>query len=156
MDIYIILAIFISFLWGIQPIIHKHLLNKYNSITIMLSSSIVYCSLTIILSIYKYRDVATDIQKLTSRDIGILVGLPIFTIFMANVIYYYILKNHESSIISALVYSSPAFTLIIAYLLLNERLNLYGLLGIFAIIIGVILISMNNHSSKQLEFFLNK
>jgi drug/metabolite transporter (DMT)-like permease len=72
-----------------------------------------------------------------------VIALSVFTIFMANMIYYYILKNHDSSIISALIYSSPVFTLIIAHLFLKERLDIYGVSGIFAIIIGVILISQN-------------
>jgi drug/metabolite transporter (DMT)-like permease len=70
--------------------------------------------------------------------------------------YYYILKNHESSIISALVYSSPVFTLIIAYIFLKERLDIYGISGIFLMILGVILVSNNNKFSKEMEFLSNK
>jgi len=84
---------------------------------------------------------------MTPMDIGILIMLPIFTVFLANVLYYNVLKNHESSIISALIYSSPVFTLIIAYLFLKERLDIYGLSGVLAIILGVILIAMNNESN---------
>ncbi len=70
--------------------------------------------------------------------------------------YYYILKNHESSIISALIYSSPVFTLIIAYIFLKERLDIYGISGIFFMILGVILVSNNNKFSKEMEFLSNK
>lgn len=70
--------------------------------------------------------------------------------------YYYILKDHETSIISALIYSSPVFTLVIAYLFLKERLDIYGFSGILAIIVGVILVSQNNQSSRHLEFLTNK
>jgi drug/metabolite transporter (DMT)-like permease len=77
-------------------------------------------------------------------------------IFLANMMYYYILKNHESSIISALVYSSPVFTLIIAYIFLKERLDIYGISGIFLMILGVILVSNNNKFSKEMEFLSNK
>jgi drug/metabolite transporter (DMT)-like permease len=70
--------------------------------------------------------------------------------------YYYILKNHESSIISALVYSSHVFTLIIAYIFLKERLDIYGISGIFLMILGVILVSNNNKFSKEMEFLSNK
>ena len=89
-------------------------------------------------------------------SLGILVALSIFTAFLANIMYYYILKDHELSIISALIYSSPVFTLVIAYLFLKERLDIYGFSGIMAIIVGVILISQNNQSSRHLEFLTNK
>jgi len=156
MELYIFLALLISFLWGVQPVIHKHLLKKYNHITIMLVSSIVYFALLIVTSIIKNKEVMADLQKMTARDLSILTALSFFTVFMANIIYYYILKDHESSLISALIYSSPVFTLIFAYLFLKERLDIYGLSGIFAIIAGVILISNNNQSTRHLEYLTNK
>ena len=115
----------------------------------MLISGLINVFLIVILSIYLKNDVLIDIKKLTFRDGVILVCLPIFTVFIANIIYYYILKKHESSLVSAITYSSPAFTLVLAYLFLNERLDIYGLSGIFAIIAGVILISNNNTPSRN-------
>ena len=156
MDIYIFIAIFISFLWGIQPIVHKHLLNRYNFITIMLISTIVNFSLILAVSITRNKEILADMNKLTFRDLFILVLVSSFTIFLANMMYYYILKNHESSIISALVYSSPVFTLIIAYIFLKERLDIYGVSGILLMILGVILVSNNNKFSKEMEFLSNK
>ena len=156
MDTYILIALFISFLWGIQPIVHKHLLNKYNFITIMLISTIVNFSLILAVSITRNKEILVDMNKLTFRDLFILVLVSSFTIFLANMMYYYILKNHESSIISALVYSSPVFTLIIAYIFLKERLDIYGVSGIFLMIFGVILVSNNNKFSKEMEFLSNK
>jgi len=153
LDNYIFLALFISFLWGIQVVIHKHLLTNFYFVTIMLVSNVINVSLIIALSIYLKNDVFTDLKKITFRDAVILVCLPIFTVFIANIIYYYILKKHESSLVSAITYSSPAFTLILAYLFLNERLDIYGLSGIFAIIAGVVLISNNNSSYKILQLF---
>ena len=141
---YIFLALIISFLWGIQPVFYKHLLKKFDRITIMLFSSIIYFLCVTIFSIINKKKILSDIHKFTFNDIFILVGVSIFTIFVTNMIYYYILKNHKSSIISALIYSSPIFTLIISYLYLNERLDKNGFLGIISIIIGVILISQNN------------
>lgn len=146
MDYYILLALAIAFLWGIPPVIHKQLLTKYNWVTIMLSSSLVYFILIGVLSLSKRREITADLKKINACDIAILVSLPFFTVFIAQIIYYYILKDHESSIISALIYSSPVFTLVFAYLFLKERLDMYGLSGIFAIITGVVLISQNNKS----------
>ena len=155
LDNYIFLALFISFLWGVQTVIHKHLLSSLHFVTIMLVSGVINVSLIVVLSIYLKNDILTDLKKITFRDAVILVCLPIFTVFISNLIYYFILKKHESSLVSALTYSSPAFTLILAYLYLNERLDIYGLSGIFAIIAGVILISNNNRTSRILEHVSN-
>lgn len=122
----------------------------------MLISVAVNCFLIICLALYRQREVVADINKMTANDAFILLCLPVFTVFAANIMYYYILKDRESSIISALIYSSPVFTIILAYLFLKERLDFYGISGVFAIIFGIILVSQNNHSSKQLEFLENK
>ena len=156
MESYILFALLISFLWGIQPVIHKHLLGKYNAVTIMLLSTLIYFILIIALSISKPREVSSDLNKMSVKDFMIIIFTSIITVFIANIIYYYVLKDHESSIISALIYSSPVFTLIIAYLFLKERLNKYSILGIIAIVFGVILISNNNITDKELEYFSNK
>lgn len=122
----------------------------------MLFSSAVNFSLIVLLAITRIKEVTTDINKLTPRDILLIVGISVFAIFMANIIYYYILKDHESSIISALIYSSPVFTLILASLFLEEKVDSYGISGIIAVIIGIILISQNNKSTKELEYLSSK
>jgi drug/metabolite transporter (DMT)-like permease len=141
---FIAIALCVSFLWGTQPVIHKYLLNKFGFITIMFISTLIYFGLVITLALSRHKEIYRDWLIMTPTDIGILILLPIFTVFLANILYYNILKTHESSIISALIYSSPVFTLIIAYLFLKERLDIYGLSGVCAIILGVILIAMNN------------
>jgi len=149
---YIFAALFVSFLWGLMPVVHKHLLNKFNQITVMVIQSVIYCSLIIFLGLTRKDEIVEDMKKMSVRDASILVTLTVFCAFFANIIYYYLLKNHESSIISALIYSSPVFTLILAYLFLKERLDIFGISGILSMILGVILIAQNNSSSKQLEF----
>lgn len=59
------------FLWGIQPVIHKHLLKKFTAITIMLVSSIVYFALLIVTSVIKNKEVVADFEKMTAKDLGI-------------------------------------------------------------------------------------
>jgi uncharacterized membrane protein len=69
----------------------------------------------------------------------------------SRIIYYDILKHHESSLISSITCCAPLFTLFIAYLFLEERIKIQGILGIILIVIGVILISYN-HSSTIGDF----
>jgi len=143
-DNYILLALINSFLWGISPVLHKYLLTKYNWITLLFFSGVVYFILVSILSLLKSKELISDLNKISGRDALVMISLPLLTLFIAQVIYFYILKDNKSSIISALICSSPFFTLIFAYLFLKERLDIYGISGIFAIVMGVVLISQNN------------
>ena len=140
---YIFIALFIAFLWGAHPVINKYLLSKYTPFTIMLLASLVYFCLMVTVSIIRMKDLKNDLNKMSSKDAVILTMLAFFAVFIANTLYYYLLKDHPSSIISALIFSSPAFTLILSYLFLKERIRLYGLLGVLSIILGVVLISQN-------------
>jgi len=144
---YIFLALVTAFCWGLQTVLYKHLLEKFNGITIMLFTSFVFLIYVIILAAINKKIIQSDMNKFTNNDLSILLGLSPFIIFITNVIYHYVLKDHNSSIIAALIYSSPVFTLIISYLYLNERLNKNGLFGIISIMIGIIFISQNNKIS---------
>jgi len=141
---YIFLALFISFLWGLQPVVHKQLLQKLDLITILLISTFVNFSLVVIVALVQKQKILSDLKKITFSDVSIIAAVSAFTVFLSNIIYLYVLKSHESSIISALIYSSPVFTLLISYFYLRERLHVYGFLGVCSIILGVILIAQNN------------
>jgi hypothetical protein len=145
---YIFVALFVSLLWGIQPVLHKLLLSKYKPITILIISSFLYFYLIAMVAFARNADVKNDLKNMTRRDLLIILSIGLFSGFIGNILYLYVLKDHNTSIISALIYSSPVFTLIISYLFLKERLNMYGLLGVITIIIGVMLVSLNEQSTN--------
>jgi drug/metabolite transporter (DMT)-like permease len=149
--LYIILALVTSFLWGIQPVLHKYSLQKFDGSTIMLLTSFIYF-IAIFITFFMIKNqsiIIKDIKKMNSKDLTLITCTGIFTAFLTNVIYFYILKDHESSIISALIYSSPVFTLIVSYLFLNEKLESIGIIGILLILAGVICISLNNNTKAS-------
>jgi drug/metabolite transporter (DMT)-like permease len=146
---YIWIALVISFLFGIQTVIHKHLLNHISGMSVMLYSAIVYTVLIMLSAYYTKSVIIKDLKKIDLRISAILFFSAVFTAYLTNVLYYYILKTNDSSIISTLISSSPVFTVIFAYLFLKEKISLYGFIGIISIIIGVILINKDN---KDIEY----
>ena len=153
--LYIILALVVSFLWGIQPVLQKYLLNKFDGSTIMLLTSFIHFTaiFTIFFLTKNQSIVVKDVKKMNRTDLIVIICTAFFTIFLTNIIYFYILKDHESSIISALIYSSPVFTLVIAYLFLSEKLEAIGVIGILLVLVGVICISLNNNTRKVLGYY---
>ena len=143
MELFIILALCVSLLWGTVPVVHKYLLTKYQPITIMVLSNVVYLSLLLVTLIFEQKAFTNDLKKMPRTDLLIIVSAAVCGLYIGYKLYYYVLKDHKSSIISALIYSSPVFTLIVAYIFLKERLSIYGYLGIFSILLGVMLISQN-------------
>jgi len=143
MEHYIVLALLVSFILGVSPVVHKYLLAKYHPITIMFISASVYISFITIVVALNQKIFMKDVTKMTSKDAMIALAVSSSILIISNLIYYYVLRDHKSSLVSALIYSSPVFTLLVAYLFLKERLSIYGYLGIFSILLGVIFISQN-------------
>jgi drug/metabolite transporter (DMT)-like permease len=148
----VFLALIIAFLLGVQPVVHKHLLSKYNAITIMIVTVIVYFFLVAIVSIIQRKDIRRDMQRMPIHDLLILVALAVFTVFVVNMLYYYVLKDHSPPVVSSLIYAAPFFTLVFSYLFLKERLNMYGVAGIIVMVIGILLIMQNERLEKDYEY----
>lgn len=143
MKTYILLGLLIAFLWGLTPITLKSLQTKLNYFTIMFFSSMIYFICVLLLCFFHRNEFIQDINSITAKELAILILLPIVALFFANYLYYNLLKRYESSLIIALVCCSPIFTLLLAYLFMNERLTKYGIAGVIMVCGGVGLISLN-------------
>ena len=153
MDIYkkyvIPIALFVSFLWGIQIILHKYILKKTNPYIIMIVGSIFYFVCMLIFTVYNWSHVEKDIYTLDIKTI-LLIGLAsVMTAFLANLLYLFVLKDNDSYIVAALIYSSPVFTFLIAYLFLKEKVKFLGFVGFFLIVFGVICLALNERNTKE-------
>ena len=150
----LLLTIFGAFLWGISPVIHKFLLGTYNQVTIMILISIIYTVCLLLCLPFYSNMVYKDILKLNVRDSILFLIAGVFTLFLGNAIYYYVLKDNHSHVISAVDSCAPFFTLIFAFLLLKEKINIFGILGTILIVLGVICISYNDTDMNISEMFI--
>jgi len=146
-----IVSVFIAFLWGVTPVIHKYVLKtNVNPYTIMTIGSVAYL---IILSIFVYVNqnvIMKDIKTMDWNVILILGAVSIFAGFFANLLYYDVLKNAKNSyIMTTVMYSSPIFTFILATLFLKESFSMYSILGVFLTFSGIALLGM--HSKEPYE-----
>jgi drug/metabolite transporter (DMT)-like permease len=136
-------------------VLNKILLGKFSVPTVLVLSHFVYFLAVLVFIYINYIEISKDIKKINSQDILILIVVSLGAGFFANLLYYYVLKSHESSLVSALVFSSPIFTLIVAYFFMKEELNTFGILGILLIVLGVICIAYNYGNYKLENFFIN-
>lgn len=142
------LALFISFLWGVSPVVHKAVLQKISEHTALVVSSSIYMVCTVLYGIYHRSSIERDWRKLDTKIVGALTFTAVICGFLTNVIYFNVLKRYESHIVSALIYSSPVFTLIVAWYTLNERVRFNGFLGVVLITIGVVFLAFNKSGDE--------
>ncbi len=145
------LAILISFLWGLSPVIHKKLLKKYAPSTLFILTGTIYAFCMFFYFLTHRASLFRDISKMTGVDFAWLAGIAVIATFFANILYFYVLSKEKSYIISALIYSSPVFTLLLAYFFTQNTMDYYGVLGVFFIILGVICIAKTDTQKAAIE-----
>ena len=138
---YLAEGLFIAFCWGALGVVNKYVLNHLESSTVFILSGIVYFVLLIGLLLYNKNTFDKDLQKITRFQSFCIIASAIFLIFLPNFLYYYFLKRTKASIITAIAYSAPVFTLLLAHLFLNERIKGLSVFGIILVTLGIGLIS---------------
>lgn len=138
----IMAAMLVSFLWGLSPIAYKHVLEYIDPMTLIAIQGTLYGIAFILFVIFFRKDLKHKLNTVTKKVMTIMFFAVIFTMIIPMVIFFYLLQKHESYIITALTYSSPIFTLILAYLLLNENITPVGVFGVFLVVLGVVFVSI--------------
>lgn len=136
-------SLVISALWGIQPIMCKSILKDVSYITLMLFTSIIDVICVVIYAYLHKETVKSDV--ITKKHFMMLLFITIFTIFLTSVMYYNILKDNTSFIVTALTYTAPVFTLIAGYITLEESIHMSDVIGILMVVAGIIILSSVGH-----------
>jgi drug/metabolite transporter (DMT)-like permease len=142
MDNMITAAMLVSFLWGLSPIAYKHVLEYIDPMTLIAIQGALYGIAFLLFVIFFRKDLKHKLSTVSKRVFTIMFFAVIFTMIIPMVIFFYLLQKHDSYIITALTYSSPIFTLILAYLLLKEDIAPVGILGVLLVVVGVVLVSI--------------
>ena len=136
-------SMFIALLWGISPIAHKMMIGKIDTKMVFVLNSVFYTLCIIAYTIYYWNYFKKEAPKLISKDLYMLGGISILMSFIPNILYFYLLKHHDSFAVSALVNSAPIFTVLVSYFFLKDPISKYGIIGVILIIGGIICLSLN-------------
>lgn len=149
---YIFLALVVSFLWGVSPVIQKHLLNKFDKYTLMLLFS--SANLVCVTSLLTFHNKAlyADIKTIQTNDALLIFAYSFFTIFLANLIILEVLKHNNTYVVAAIEGTYPLFTLLLVYLFFKEKITVVGVGGVILIVLGIICLSLNESTFKMEEF----
>ena len=142
--IYLATALLISLLWGLSPICFKYALSKgLDPPLVLCVSSAVYFSCMLAFAFANWPAIrANAAASLTWETFAVLGIASVLTAFVANLLFLHVLANHSSYITTALVYSSPIFTVLVAWLVLREEVTVYGCLGVFFVVLGVLFVAL--------------
>lgn len=139
----LIIAMSVALLWGVMPIIHKYVLHHVSYMTVMFVGGCVYFTCVLLFSMYHMPIITQDLKQITTKIVALIACASLFCAFLANVMYFYVLKQNKSYWVSALTFSSPLFTLLIASLILQEKVTVYGFIGVILVTCGVVFLAID-------------
>lgn len=99
-------------------------------------SGISYFAALTIFSVYHKNKLITDLPKLNTRFYALIAVSAILTGFLANTLYYKLIKSHPAFLVTALTYTAPLFTVLFAALLLKEKVTRYQVIGVVLVVSG--------------------
>jgi drug/metabolite transporter (DMT)-like permease len=137
----VVLSLFVAFLWALNIIIQKYQINQsINPKTVVVIGAITYATCMLFFFIYHYHIIATDIKKTNINHIALIAFGAIVGTFLGSMLFVHLLEKHNSSLVTALAYTTPVFVLLLAFFILKEKLDRVKILGIFLTVIGIMLI----------------
>lgn len=143
----IVIALFIAFLWGSAPVLHKIIYNSksISPETIIVSGGIIYFLCIMVYFLANKEVVLDEILTVDRSTVMILLFNSLVAGFLANYLYYHIIKKYPGHVVSALIYSAPFFTLLLTFIFLQENISSISALGVLMIVSGVFLLTHHSH-----------
>ena len=139
------LALVVAFLWGVLVIVQKYALTRVSPLMTMVLTSGVYLVCLGVYAAMSWKHLVAESAKLSWELVALIALAAVMCIFVANLIYYDILKRRESYVVMALCSSAPLFTLVLAWLLLKETIPWMGVVGVVLIVAGVVCLGYAEH-----------
>ncbi|UCD78559.1 MAG: DMT family transporter [Desulfobacterales bacterium] len=138
------LAIITSFLISVTTILMKKAIERTNATSAMLMVTLVGTVIFLILSLP-----TIPFHYLKSKAFPYFVVAGIFSPAVVRWLYFISLDRIGPSVSSSILATGPAFTAIIALILLNEKITLPIGLGIVIIIGGIIIFERDMHNGAE-------
>ena len=133
-----------SCIYGITPIMEKHLLQFIEIETfILLNGLIIFLFCSVYWVFFVREKIWKDIKVISNNYF--LIFLLFFTAFFIYIVaiflYMKVLKHNKTYVGTALIASYPIITVILGYLVFSEEISFIHMIAIFMITFGVILLN---------------
>jgi drug/metabolite transporter (DMT)-like permease len=143
-------SLFISFIWGATPISHKYIFNTFEDMTpeaMIVCGGVFYFLFSMIYFMFNRASVIRPVKELP-WSVFLIMFCTASIGFLANYLYFQVIGKHASFLISALIFSSPIFTLILSYLFLKEDISIKAAIGVLLIVCGVVTLAISKDKVK--------
>lgn len=140
------LAVFLSTIsWALYPILAKKIVRKRGPLFV--SAYMQFSAFLVLLPLSFY--VFPQGFSFSLSSWGAVLFLAFFCTFLGYAFYNQALNSLGATVTSSYVYLVPVVALIFSWILLKENLNLVGIFGALAVILGVYLVNSGIENQKK-------
>jgi len=135
------LIILSAICWAIYSIVGKKMLKKYDAFTLTTYAFIIG---TLLFIPFVYKDISSI--KITIKEWIIILYLALLCSVFAYIAWYDALAKIDATKVAIFLNLIPLFAMLLAHLILNERITFFILIGAAFIIYGIYLTIGEKHS----------
>jgi drug/metabolite transporter (DMT)-like permease len=141
----VVLALVAALSWSIAAVFGKVLMAAITPVSMLVIVGLAYAVILAGMAAIWWRDITRDaVVILASPKLSVFIVALILSGFLIPYwIYYALMKDHPSYSVIALTYTVPVFTLLWAFYILREKINIWGALGVILIVVGALLTVAN-------------
>ena len=139
------LALAVALLWGLTPVLHKLVMERgVRQATLIVTSFSMYAVCAIAYGVANAGTIAEDLRnRVGIRELAAIAVGAVGGGFLANILFVRALHaSRGSAVVTGLTYGAPLFTVIAAYFLLRERLQMRAMVGILLIVAGSVALTL--------------
>ena len=138
------LAVSIAAIMGaFYTIAGKKLLERYSALSLTVYA-ILLGSIALIPLLFFNISIIGQVAAMSARSWFAIIFLGVFSTVIGYILWYVGLETKSASEVSVYLYAIPVLSTIISYFLLNDKITLFFVLGGVLVIIGLVLVNINN------------
>lgn len=141
----VVLALVAALFWSASAVFGKVIMAAINPVSMLVIVGLAYAVILAGMAVIWWRVIGPDVAVILASPklSAYLVALILSGFLIPYWIYYALMKDHPSYSVVALTYTVPAFTLLWAFYILHEKINIWGALGVILIVVGALLTVAN-------------
>jgi len=129
-----------AMLSALNPILSKPVLDEgYHYATMLLLGSCFFGMGSLIFALMCKQHVWTDFVRMSYRTVASIAIVNLLCGFVGNMIFYHLLSEHHSHLVTAITATTPLFSFLIAYVFLSEPVTIASMGGIGMVVAGTII-----------------
>ncbi|NBS67917.1 EamA family transporter [bacterium] len=136
----VLTSLLVAFLWAVNSVAQKHATNNLSHPTAMAVFSVMYFTVMLLYIGHHKELISKELRNIIPSAILIMFAAVLLN-FLANILYFKMLKTNGLSIVTALTSTMPIFVALLSFMVLRESLSAKHIAGIVAVVTGVVLIS---------------